>query len=142
MTYKMNEFQGINPAQIDKLREAGIENSDDMMRVWADQPNRSGLLEKTGISIDHLTDLVSMSRLARVRNVGPKYVGVLLAAGIDGPRSLFEYTPEKLGKRLAEVVTEKNLTGPVPTAEEIGVWFADSKQAVAGVQKQEVVEAK
>jgi hypothetical protein len=138
MTYKMNEFQGINPAQIDKLREAGIENSDDMMRVWADQPNRSGLLEKTGISIDHLTDLVSMSRLARVRNVGPKYVGVLLAAGIDGPRN----THPKLGKRLAEVVTEKNLTGPVPTAEEIGVWFADSKQAVAGVQKPEVVEVK
>lgn len=127
MTYKMSEFQGINPAQIDKLREAGIENSDDMMRVWADQPNRSTLLTKTGIGLDHFTDLASMSRLARVKNVGPKYVGVLLAAGIDGPKSLFEHTPESLVKRLAEVATEKNLTSPVPTLVEVGAWYADQK---------------
>ena len=127
MTYKMSEFQGINPAQIDKLREAGIENSDDMMRVWADQPNRTALLEKTGISLDHFTDLASMSRLARVKNVGPKFVAVLLAAGIDGPKSLFEHTPETLVKRLGEVATEKNLTSPVPTLEQISPWFADQK---------------
>lgn len=131
MTYKMSEFQGINPAQIEKLREAGIENSDDMMRVWADQPRRMSLAEKTGIALDHFTDLASMSRLARVKNVGPKYVGVLLAAGIDGPKSLFEHTPETLVKRLGEVATEKNLTSPVPTLDEIKPWYADQRQVAA-----------
>lgn len=134
MTYEMSEFQGINPAQIEKLREAGIENSDDMMRVWADQPNRAALLAKTGIAFEHFTDLASMSRLARVKNVGPKYVGVLLAAGIDGPRSLFEHTPESLVKRLSEVATEKNLTSPVPTLEQVSPWYVD--------QKPEAVKAK
>jgi hypothetical protein len=127
MTYKMSEFQGLNPAQIEKLREAGIENSDDMMRVWADQSNRTALLQKTGIALDHFTDLASMSRLARVKNVGPKYVGVLLAAGIDGPKSLFEHTPESLVKHLGEVAREKNLTSPVPTLEQVGPWYADQK---------------
>lgn len=132
MTYKMSEFQGLNPAQIEKLREAGIENSDDMMRVWA-QPNRAALSEKTGIGLDHFTDLASMSRLARVKNVGPKFVGVLLAAGIDGPKSLFEHTPESLVKWLGEVAREKNLTSPVPTLEQVGPWYADrtSDSAVA-----------
>jgi len=133
MTYKMSEFQGLNPAQIEKLREAGIENSDDMMRMWA-QPNRTALLAQTGMGIDHLTDLASMSRLARVTNVGPKYVGVLLAAGIDGPRSLFEHTPESLVKRLSEVATEKNLTSPVPTLEQVGPWFADQRFAAAAAE--------
>ena len=132
MAYKMSEFQGINPAQIEKLREAGIENSDDMMRVWADQPNRTALLQKTGIALEHFTDLASMSRLARVKNVGPTYVGVLLAAGIDGPKSLFEYTPVSLVKRLGEVATEKNLTSPVPTLEQVSLWYADQKPVVAG----------
>ena len=131
MTYKMSEFQGLNPAQIEKLREAGIENSDDMMRVWADQPNRTALLQKTGIGLDHFTDLASMSRLARVKNVGPTYVGVLLAAGIDGPKTLFEHTPETLVKRLGEVATEKNLTSPVPTLEQVSPWYADRQPVVA-----------
>jgi len=134
VTYKMSEFQGINPEQVEKLREAGIENSDDMMRVWADQPKRIALATQTGIALDHFTDLVGMSRLARVKNVGPKYVGVLVAAGIDGPRSLFEHTPESLVKRLGEVATEKNLTSPVPTLEQVRPWFTDQISAAAAAK--------
>jgi len=130
----MSEFQGISPGQLEKLREAGIENSDDMMRVWADQPKRTALATQTGIALDHFTDLASMSRLARVKNVGPKYVGVLVAAGIDGPTSLFEHTPESLIKRLGEVATEKNLTSAVPTLEQVSPWYAD-KMPVAAAAK-------
>jgi len=43
MTYKMSEFTGIGQNHVTKLREAGIENSDDMLRLWADQPNRDSL---------------------------------------------------------------------------------------------------
>jgi len=55
---------------------------------------------------------------------------VMLAAGIDGPKSLFEFTPESLVKRLGEVMAEKKLTSPMPTLAEIGTWFVDSKPEV------------
>lgn len=129
MTYKMSEFQGIDPGHIEKLRESGIETTDDMMRVWADQPKRAALVEKTGITLDNFTNLASMSRLARVKNVGPTYVSVLLAAGIDGPKSLFEHTPESLVKLLGEVAAAKSLTSPVPTLEQVSPWYSDSKPA-------------
>jgi hypothetical protein len=134
LTYKMSEFQGIDPGHVEKLRESGIENTDDMMRVWADQPKRPALVEKTGMNLEQMTNIASMSRLARVKNVGPKYVGVLMAAGIDGPKSLFEHTPEGLIKRLGEVAAEQKLTSPVPTLEQVGPWFSDPKPvaAVAG----------
>lgn len=127
MTYKLSEFQSIDPGHVVKLREAGIETTDDMMRAWADQPKRASVAEKAGMDMDHFTNLASMSRLARVKNVGPKFVGVLLAAGIDGPKSLFEHTPEALVKRLGEVAAEKNLSSPVPTLEEVGPWYGDPK---------------
>jgi len=127
MTYKMSEFQDIDPGHVVKLREAGIEDTDDLMRLWADQPKRAALVEKAGIDLDRFTKLASMARLARVKNVGPKFVGVLLAAGIDGPKSLFEHTPEALVKRLREVAAEKKMTSPVPTLEEVGPWFTDPK---------------
>lgn len=125
MTYKMSEFQSIDPGHVVKLRENGIETTDDMMRLWADEPKRAALVTNTGIGLEHFTNLASMSRLARVKNVGPKFVGVLLAAGIDGPKSLFEHTPEALVKRLGEVAVEKKLTSPVPTLEEVGPWFGN-----------------
>ena len=131
MTYKMSEFTGIGQDHVAKLRESGIENSDDMLRLWADQPNRDSLATKSGIDMKQLTGFASMSRLARVKNVGPKYVEVLMAAGIDGPKSLFEYSPESLLKRLSEVMAEKKMTAPMPTPAEVGTWFVDAKPEVA-----------
>jgi hypothetical protein len=127
VTYKLSDFQSIDPGHVVKLREAGIETTDDVMRAWADQPKRAAVAEKAGMDMDHFTSLASMSRLARVKNVGPKFVGVLLAAGIDGPKSLFEHTPEALVKRLGEVAEEKKLSSPVPTLEEVGPWYGDPK---------------
>ena len=141
MTYKMSEFKSIEPAQIEKLRAAGIESTDDMMRIWADQPKRAALIQSSGITLEEFTSLASMSRLARVKNVGPNFVAVLLAAGIDGPKSLFEHTPDALVKRLGEVAAEKKLTSPVPTLEQITSWFNEPKPGVA-VPKPEVVAAK
>jgi hypothetical protein len=129
MSYTMNEFVAIDPAHVATLRDAGIENTDDMMRVWADTAKRPALMEKTGIDEERFTGFVAMARLARVKNVGPKYVEVLMAAGIDGPKSLFEFEPVVLAKRLGEVKLEKGLTGPVPPLTEIETWF---KQPVPG----------
>lgn len=131
MSHRMNEFTAIDLAHVTKMREAGIENTDDMMRLWADQTKRPSLMEKTGFSEEQFTRFVSMSRLARVKHVGPKYVEVLLAAGIDGPKSLFEFEPVALAKRLGEVKLEKNLTGPVPPLTEIETWFKEPTPSTA-----------
>ena len=132
MTYKFSEFPGIDQSHVTKLREVGIESTDDMMRLWADEPKRGSLVEKTGINLEQFAKLAAMARLARVKNVGTKYVAVLLAAGIDGPKSLFEYTPESLVKRLAEVKAEKKLTVDAPALADISGWFTDVKPVVAG----------
>jgi len=131
MTHKMSEFTGLNENEVTKLREAGIETTDDVKRLWADEPKRATLIEKTGMTTDRFTTIVSMARLGRLNSVEPKFVEVLVAAGIDGPKSLFEFTPESLVKRLGEVVAEKKLTCAVPTLVEIQAWFADAKPPVA-----------
>jgi uncharacterized protein DUF4332 len=130
MTYKFSEFVGIDQDDVVKLRKAAIENTDDMMRIWGDELKRPSLVETTGITMNQFAKLVSMARLARVKNVGPKYVEMLLAAGIDGPKSLFAYTPESLVKRLEEVKAEKKLKSAVPALPEIENWFTDVKPTV------------
>lgn len=131
MTHMMSEFSGIDQKEVTKLREAGIENTDDVKRLWAEEANRASLVEKTGISMDRFTMIVSTARLGRMKTVEPKFVETLIAAGIDGPKSLFEFTPETLLKRLSAVAAEKKLTSPMPTLAEIQAWFVDSKPMVA-----------
>lgn len=130
MTFKISEFPGLDENRVTLFQGAGIENSDDLMRLWADKANRGSLVSKTGLTMEQFTKVAAMARLARVNNVGMKYVEVLLAAGIDGPKRLFEFTPGALVKHLQEVVAEKKLTYPVPTLVELGAWFVDVKPVV------------
>jgi Domain of unknown function (DUF4332) len=130
MTFKFSEFPSIDQNHITKLRGVAIENTDDMLRLWGDEPKRAALVEKTGITLEQFAKLASMARLARVKHVGTKYVEVLLAAGIDGPKGLFEYTPASLVKRLDDVKAEKKLTAQVPSLLEIEGWFMDVKPVV------------
>jgi hypothetical protein len=133
MSFKFSEFPGIDQNHVTKLREAGIETTDDMMRVWGDEPKRAPIVEKSGLDMEQFTKLAGMARLARVKNVGTKHVAVLLASGIDGPKKLFEYTPDTLRKHLGETVAEKKLSYPVPTAVEVAEWYKDAKPVAGAV---------
>lgn len=127
MSLKMSEFHGIDPNHVATLRGAGIENTDDLMKIWSDKEKRAGLVASTGIAEDQFTKFAAMARLGRVKGMDLRHLNVLVAAGIDGPKRLFRHTPETLMKHLSEVAAERKLTGPVPTLAEIGPWFADQK---------------
>jgi len=132
MSLKMSEFHGIDPTQVTKLHDAGIENTDDLMKVWSDKEQRPGLLTRTGIPEASFLKFASMARLGRVKGMEMKYVDGLIAAGIDGPKRLFSYTPETLAQHLSDMVTEKKVTGPIPTVVEITAWFANPRPGMNG----------
>lgn len=127
MSLKMSEFPGIDPTHVASLHSAGIDDTDALMKLWGDKEKRAALVTSTGISEENFTKFAAMARLGRVKGMDLKYLDVLVAAGIDGPKRLFSYTAETLVKHLGEVVAEKKLTGPVPTLAEITAWFANPK---------------
>jgi hypothetical protein len=132
--YKLSEFKSIDQSHLSKLHEAGIETTDDLMRLWSDQTRRASLETSTGITQAQFADLASMSRLARVKNVGVQHVELLVAAGISGPKSLFEYSPEGLVKHLGEVIISKKLTYVGPTLADVSPWFGDRKPETVGAR--------
>lgn len=134
MTVKINEFRGMDPVHVTKLRDAKIENADDLLKVWGDEAKRPGLLQSTGIGEEFFLKYVGMARLSRVKGMALSHVNVLVDADIDGPKKLFTYTPEGLMKHLGDVVAKKGLTLPVPTLKEVGVWFVDAKPELVGTK--------
>jgi hypothetical protein len=129
MPLKMSEFHGIDPAHVTTLGVAGIRDTDELMKVWSDKEKRAGLVSSTGISEENFMRFAAMARLSRVKGIALPHLNTLVAAGIDGPKRLFRYTPETLLKHMGEMETEKKLAGPMPTAEEIGIWFASPRPA-------------
>lgn len=128
MNFKMIDLKGINQDQAGKLSAAGVETTDDMMKVWNDAALRTSVSEKTGIDDTQLTRLVAVARMARMKGVGPKYAELLVAAGVTGRRSLSAHTPQTLVKRLGEVHAAARRPGSVPTLAEVGTWFAELKR--------------
>lgn len=131
MNYKLSDLKGIDQDQAAKLRESGIETTNDLMHVWNDEARRVQVAASAGISDEQLTHMISMSRMARMKGVGPKYVGLLVAAGVTGRRSLSKHTPQTLVKHLGEVSVATSHKGPVPTLVEVGAWFAELKPIAA-----------
>ena len=127
MSLKMSEFHGIDSNHVTTLRVAGIEDTDDLMKIWSDKAKRAGLVASTGIAEDDFMRFAAMARLGRVKGMALQHLDLLVAAGIDGPKRLFRHTPETLEKHLRDVVAEKKLAGKVPTLEEITPWFANPK---------------
>jgi hypothetical protein len=127
MALKMSEFHGIDPNHVAKLKTAGIENTDDLMKIWSDKAKRAGLAESTGIAEDQFLKFAAMARLGRVKGMALEHISVLVAAGIDGPKRLFSHTPETLVKHLGEVAATAKLTDPMPTLEHVTAWFANPR---------------
>ena len=131
MSLKMSEFHGIDPNHLTALRTAGIEDTDALMKIWSDKEKRAALVTSTGISDENFMRFAAMARLGRVKGMDLKHLDTLVAAGIDGPKRLFSFTPDTLVKHLGDVVAEKKLTGSVPTLAEITTWFANPKPGAA-----------
>jgi hypothetical protein len=132
MSLKMSEFHSIDPKHLAALSTAGIQDTDDLMKVWSDKGKRAGLVTSTGISEENFMKFASMARLGRVKGMSLEHLDTLVAAGIDGPKRLFSFTPESLSKHLEEMATEKKLTGKIPTTEDIAAWFANPKPGANG----------
>ncbi len=128
MSLKMSEFHGIDPNHVTTLRAAGIENTDDLMKIWSNKEKRAGLVASTGIAEVNFAKFAAMARLGRVKGMDLKHLDALVAAGIDGPKGLFRHTAETLTKHLGEVAAERKLAGPLPTLAEVTAWFAQKPE--------------
>ena len=127
MNYKLSNLKGIDQDQVEQLRRLHIETTSDLMDVWNDPARMTTVAAGAGITDEQLRALVSMARMARMKGVGPKYVGLLVAAGVIGRRSLSKHTPETLVKHLGEVSAAADMKGPMPTLGEVQEWFRELK---------------
>ncbi len=124
---KIEDVEGIGPAIGEKLRNAGVKDTDTMLEKTRTPKNRKDLAEATGLSEAQVLKFANMVDLYRVSGIGSEYAELLEAAGVDTVPDLARRNPANLTEALQTTNDAKKLTRRVPTETEVGKWIEQAK---------------
>jgi predicted flap endonuclease-1-like 5' DNA nuclease len=128
------DIEGIGPATVDKLTQAGVGTPQALLDAGATKKGRAELSQKTGISTSQLLKWVNRVDLSRVKGIGPQYADLLEAAGVDTPKELASRNPDHLVETLTRTNNERHLVRQVPSASQVGTWITSAKKLKPIVQ--------
>jgi predicted flap endonuclease-1-like 5' DNA nuclease len=122
------DIEGIGPATVEKLKQAGVNTPQDLLNTGATRKGRAELSQKTGIGTSQLLKWVNRVDLSRVKGIGPQYADLLEAAGVDTPKELASRNPDHLVETLTKTNDERHLVRQVPSASQVSTWIKSAKK--------------
>lgn len=125
---KIEDVEGIGPVFGDKLRGAGVADTDSLLSSGKTPAGRKALAEKSGLSAKQLLRFINMVDLYRIKGIGSEYADLLEAAGVDTVPELARRRADNLTAAMAKVNDEKKLVRRAPTETEVAQWVAQAKE--------------
>jgi nucleotidyltransferase/DNA polymerase involved in DNA repair len=89
----LNKFTGINAEDILKLEEIGIKNTKQLFNKAKTKAEINRLSKVTGIPIERIKELVSLSDLSRLYGVGPVFARMIYDVGIKSVEIFIKHSP-------------------------------------------------
>jgi predicted flap endonuclease-1-like 5' DNA nuclease len=124
----IEDLEGIGPTYAQKLKEANIKTTDDLLEAGATRRGREELAEKTGISTTLILEWVNLADLLRIKGVGEEYSDLLEEAGVDTVAELAQRNAENLYAKICKVNEEKQLVRRPPTVDAVTDWINQAKR--------------
>ncbi|MDX9942920.1 MAG: DUF4332 domain-containing protein [Bacteroidales bacterium] len=125
--YKIEDLEGVGPVLGEKFRNAGVNNTDGLLKNTKTKKQRKDLAEKTGISEEKVLKFANMVDLYRIKGIGSEFAELLEAAGVDTVPELAQRNAENLTKKMEEVNLDKKLVRRTPALKEVENWVAQAK---------------
>lgn len=125
--FMIKNFRGVNPEYIAKLDTLYIENRDQMLDAARKPKLREDLAEQTGIPLDGILELVTLSDLARLSGVRRVRARLYFDAGLT-PEIITTWEPEALHAMLVEFVERTNFDGIAPQPKEVQNLIRDARK--------------
>jgi len=127
MSYPIEEIEGIGPANGTKLKAAGINDTDALLKLCSDKKGRDAMAEKSGIGASTLLNWANMADMMRVKGVGRQYSELLKASGVDTIKELRTRRADNLATKMSEVNAAKKLAKATPNESMIAGWIEAAK---------------
>jgi hypothetical protein len=126
--FSLKDFRGVNPEYIEKLASIGIRNVNQMLAKGKTREGRKGLLEKTGIPIDNLVELVKLSDLARIPGVKGVRARLYYDVGVDTIAKMAEWDALDFRAMVVEFVERTKFEGVATLPAEARFTIARAKE--------------
>lgn len=126
--YKIEDIEGIGEVSGEKLRAAGVKDTDSLLAACHTSKQRAELAEKAGVSPKRLLKWANMADLYRIDGVGSEYAELLEEAGVDTVPELAQRNAANLTAALAAANEAKKLARRVPTEADMAKWIAQAKK--------------
>ncbi|GAB2829276.1 DUF4332 domain-containing protein [Ferruginibacter profundus] len=127
MAYSIIDIEGIGPVFEAKLKAAGINTTDELLAQCGTRAGRKKLAENTGIDEGKILTWVNHSDLHRVGGIAGQIAELMEAAGVDTIKELATRSAVNLAAKMQEVNEVKNLSGRVPSAEQLQKMIDQAK---------------
>lgn len=133
MTYKIDEIEGIGPANKEKLSAAQIETTDDLLAKCGAADGRKAVAAATGIAEKLLLTWANMGDLMRLSGVGKQFAELLVAAGVDTVKELQHRNAANLSSAMKELNDEKKLAKSSPAESVVAGWIESAKSTTPAI---------
>jgi predicted flap endonuclease-1-like 5' DNA nuclease len=127
MSYPIQDIQGIGPSYAEKLSEAGVKTTKDLLFTCKTPQGRQSLSARTGLTTTLLLKWCNMADLMRISGIGPQYAELLEASGVDTVKELRTRNPQNLSDKMKTVNREKKLKRSVPAHSMVEHWVDSAK---------------
>jgi predicted flap endonuclease-1-like 5' DNA nuclease len=124
---KIEDVEGIGPVIGDKLRAAGIKDTDGLLSRSKTPAQRKALAEASGLTYKQVLKFANMVDLYRINGVGSEYAELLEAAGVDTVPELARRRADNLARTMVDINTQRKLVRRTPTEAEVVRWVAEAK---------------
>jgi predicted flap endonuclease-1-like 5' DNA nuclease len=123
----VKEVKGVTEELQPKLKEQGINDSDQLLKKAKTPAGRRELAGKLGVDPKVVLELANRADLVRIKGVAGVYSNLLENAGVDTVKELSGRVPENLQAKLAQVNEEMKLANRTPTVEMVKDWVSQAK---------------
>jgi predicted flap endonuclease-1-like 5' DNA nuclease len=127
MAYNIIDIEGIGPVFEAKLKAAGINTTEELLTKGGTKAGRKALAEDTGIDEGKILTWVNHSDLHRIDGIAGQISELMEAAGVDTAKELATRNAVNLAAKMQEVNDVKNLSGRVPSAEQLQKMIDQAK---------------
>ena len=124
---KIEDIEGIGVSFGAKLKEAGVESVEGLLKIGSTPAGRKQLEDKTGIRHDLILKWVNHADLYRIKGIGAEYSDLLEAAGVETVADLAQRNPANLFATMQTKNEELKLVRRLPTEKQVGAWIAEAK---------------
>jgi predicted flap endonuclease-1-like 5' DNA nuclease len=122
------DIEGIGKAYAQKLHDAGVTTTEDLLKAGSTPKGRDTFSKKTGIGHKLILKWVNRADLFRVPGVGEQYSDLLAAAGVDTVLELAQRRADHLHEQLVQTNQAKRLVRALPELNHVAKWVDQAKK--------------